>query len=93
MEWTGSPLGSGKPVGSSTSPSQSWTTHVAEAIWLAGSSGRESSSTTRNLSDLHDLSPRGSRDPDPAWQTVFAVLSLVAAQTLLVLVIAAWMGF
>jgi hypothetical protein len=45
-----------------------------------------------NLSDSHDLSPRGSRDLDPAWQTVFAVLSLVAAQTLLVLVIAAWLG-
>ena len=93
MQWTGSRWDGQRPQGFSESQSQSWTTHVAEAIWLVGSSANESSSNTANLNDSRGLYLPMSREVDSWWQTAVAVVSLVAVQTLLVLVIAAWMGF
>lgn len=90
--WTGSPLEGERPQSFSESQSQSWTTHVAEAIWLVGSSGNESSSKSRSLFVSPDLCRPTSRATE-RFQTVLGVVSLVAVQTLLVLVFAAWLGF
>jgi len=92
MGWTESPLDGERPQGFSESQSQSWTTHVAEAIWLVGSSGSESSLKSMNSFVSPDLCRPMSRAAE-RWQMVVGVASLVAVQTLLVLVIAAWLGF
>lgn len=90
--WTGSPLEGERPQGFLESQSQSWTTHVAEAIWLAGSSANESLSNTANLYVSPDLCRPTSRAAE-RFQTVVGVVSLVAVQANLMLVFAALMGF